>query len=231
MNGAIYISPNYTVAQVDLTKLDDRIKVYEDQIKGWFLDPARALLPVPHSGFAMLHLLMGYFESHAIYREGKSSNKRSGEFFRVGFTAVFPRAAEVVPQGVSLEAVSKWLADVMYSDARCGLFHEWMTKGRIVVTDDPSQVMSVRGDSRGHITEVAINAAKFLTMIATHFTQYVEKLQDASNTGLRAKFNAGWDATRGFPETGHSRVRKARVTRAARGTSPAPTPGTPRLKP
>src|SRR2546426_4920986 len=122
MSDALYISPNYRADQVDLTKLDDRIRIYEDQIRGWFLGPAKALLATPHSAFAVLHILMGYFESHAVYRAGTSSGGRSPEFFRRGFTAVFPRAAEGDPPGADLEAVSVWVAGAKYSDAGCGLF-------------------------------------------------------------------------------------------------------------
>ena len=117
MSDAVHISPNYRASEVDLTKLDDRIKVYEDQIKGWFFGPAKALLSMPHSAFAVLNILMGYFENHAIYRSGKSSKWKSKKFFREGFTAVFPRAAEGDLPGVNLEEVSKWLADAMYDDA------------------------------------------------------------------------------------------------------------------
>jgi hypothetical protein len=102
MSDLTHISPSYTAGAVDLTKLDDRIKVYEDQIKGWFFGPVKALLSVPHSAFAVLHILMGYFENHAIYRRGQSSDRKSREFFCEGFTAVFPKAAEAdLPESTS----------------------------------------------------------------------------------------------------------------------------------
>jgi len=193
MSDALYISPNYRADQVDLTKLDDRIRIYEDQMRGWFLGPAKALLATPHSAFAVLHILMGYFESHAVYRAGTSSGGRSPEFFRRGFTAVFPRAAEGDPPGADLEAVSVWLADAMYSDARCGLFHDWMARSRIAVTDEP-KLMRVVGSVR-HIEQVTINVNRFLAMIETHFAQYIGELKNPSNTALRAAFNAGWEIT------------------------------------
>src|SRR5262245_49177842 len=133
MNGLISISPSYRVGEVDLVKLDDRIKVYEDQVRGWLLGPAKALLPMPHSGFAVLHILMGYFEHHAIYRLGASSARKSKQFFRQGFVAVFPKPAETDAPGVKPEEVSEWLADIMYSDARCGLFHEWIARRGIAI--------------------------------------------------------------------------------------------------
>ena len=68
-----YLSPNYRQDQVDLAKLDDRIRVYEDQVRGWFLEPAKALLSVPNSAFALLYILMGYFEHHAIYLKDAAS--------------------------------------------------------------------------------------------------------------------------------------------------------------
>ncbi len=192
MSDVQYLSPNYRADQVDLTKFDDRVRVYEDQIRGWFLEPTKALLPVPNSAFAVLHILMGYFEHHAIYRYGASSEGKSKEFFRRGFTAVFPKAHQSEPAGPDLQAVSEWLAEAMYSDARCGLFHEWMARQRIAVTDKP-ELMRAFGRI-GDITGVVINAGKFLAMIETHFAQYIGRLKDPSNTALRAAFNAGWES-------------------------------------
>jgi len=143
----------------------------------------------------VLHILLGYFESHTIYRPGASSAGRSPEFFRRAFTAVFLRAAHGVPPGTDPKAVSEWLADAMYSDARCGLFHDWMARSRIALTEKP-ELIRARG-REGHIDEVTINVDKFLTMIETHFVGYVNELKDQSNTALRAAFNAGWEITHG----------------------------------
>jgi hypothetical protein len=194
MSDLTHISPSYTAGAVDLTKLDDRIKVYEDQIKGWFFGPVKALLSVPHSAFAVLHILMGYFENHAIYRRGQSSDRKSREFFCEGFTAVFPKAAEADLPGVNLEEVSRWLADAMYDDARCGLFHEWIARRRIALTDEP-KLMRGSHDSDGNISLVIINVNKFLATIETHFTEYIRQLKDPSHVALRTAFNAGWDIT------------------------------------
>ena len=53
---------------------------------------------------------------------------------------MFPKAAEADLPGVNLEKVSRWLADAMYDDARCGLFHEWIARRRIALTDEPRTV-------------------------------------------------------------------------------------------
>jgi hypothetical protein len=194
MSNAVHISPSYTVGSVDLTKLDDRIKVYEDQITGWFFGPANALLSVPHSEFAVLYILLGYFEHHAIYRTGQSSLRKSPDFFRAGFTAVFRRAAESELPGVNLEEVSNWVADVMYTDARCALFHEWIARRRIAVTNEP-ELMRGSHDSDGNITQVTINVNKFLAVIETHYTEYIRQLKNPNNVALRTAFNAGWEVT------------------------------------
>jgi hypothetical protein len=205
MNGAEYLSPNYRANQVDLTKLDDRIRVYEDQIRGWFLEPAKALLPVPNSAFAVLHILMGYFEHHAIYRYGKSSHGQSGQFFSRGFTSVFPKADKSEPAVPNPQAVSEWLADAMYSDARCGLFHGWMARKRIAVTDAPELIRAY--GRPGHITRVVINVGKFLDRIEIHFAEYVRELKDPTNTALRTRFNKGWESRTQTP-TGAPKRRK-----------------------
>jgi len=102
MNGAEYLSPNYRANQVDLTKLDDRIRVYEDQIRGWFLEPAKALLPVPNSSFAVLHILMGYFEHHAIYRYGKTVTVSQGRFSAADSPQYFLRQISLNPPCLTL---------------------------------------------------------------------------------------------------------------------------------
>jgi len=158
------------------------------------LRPAKALLKAPHSAFAVLHLLMGYFENHTIYRRGESSKWKSQAFFREGFTAVFPRAASDQLPGVNLEEVSKWIADAMYDDARRGLFHEWMTRRRIALTEKP-ELMRGSHDRDGRVTEVTINVDKVLAMIETHFTAYIRILKDPNNVAERTAFNAGWDIT------------------------------------
>ncbi len=67
-----YLSPNYRQDQVDLAKLDDRIRVYEDQVRGCFLEPAKALLSVPNSTFALLYILMGYFDTTPYISKGRA---------------------------------------------------------------------------------------------------------------------------------------------------------------
>jgi uridylate kinase len=75
---------------------------------------------------------------------------------------------------------------------RCGLFHEWMARRRIAVTDKP-ELMRVFGGV-GNIARVVINVKKFLDMIETLFAQYIGKLKNPSNAALRAAFNAGWES-------------------------------------
>jgi len=85
----------------------------------------------------------------------------------------------------------------MYSDTRCGFFHDWMARRRIGVTDRPELIRVFGGP--GRIDMVVINVNKFLAVIEAHFTRYVRDLQDTKNTALRAAFNAGWNTRNATP--------------------------------
>src|SRR5262245_24204122 len=69
----LWVSPKYTTDKLASGRVDDSIDVYEDRVKGWMLDHARALVDRPHSEYAVLSTVIGYFESHATYARGEDS--------------------------------------------------------------------------------------------------------------------------------------------------------------
>ncbi|HUJ14628.1 MAG TPA: hypothetical protein VL284_12650, partial [Thermoanaerobaculia bacterium] len=83
------ISPQYTV-DTPLRTIDDKIKVFEDQIRGWVLTHAHALTSdsynyKEHAGFAILMIVSSYFEAIEAFHKGRPSRRgESKKFFSKG---------------------------------------------------------------------------------------------------------------------------------------------------
>ncbi len=100
---------------LDPSNLDDKIIIYQRQVKGWFLEPAKLMLRVmdDQASFAILAICFSYLEGVEQYRRNESSKGKSGEFFKSSFRRVF---------GASSLDDDK--LDILYDQGRCGLFHD-----------------------------------------------------------------------------------------------------------
>src|SRR5713101_3531167 len=85
----VFASPRYPPEKLRAATTEDMIDVYEDRVRGFLLDHAKALTERPNSELAVLQLVIGYFESHAMYLLGQASKGKSEAFFRHGFLDVF----------------------------------------------------------------------------------------------------------------------------------------------
>ena len=86
-----------------------------------------------------------YFESIASFIHGESSEGQSKRFFGVGFETVFPGvrdAAKEEDQNNAEQILSEFLA-TFYSELRCGLFHEAMVRGKIVIRQQEGAVVII----------------------------------------------------------------------------------------
>jgi hypothetical protein len=112
------LTPNYDHEKVASPSLADLIDVFEDAWKGYILAPAQVLLNSPNGDIAAMILLSPYFESiEALYR-GKSSDRRSREFFIAGFLRVFDKTS-----GLADERDAKNAAKAIYKNVRNGVAH------------------------------------------------------------------------------------------------------------
>lgn len=202
------VSPHFTSEKLSSGRLEDKIDVYEDRIKGWFLNHARSLLAAPSSELAVLQLSLGYFEGYAIYRNGCDSKGRSKRFFRQAFIEVFPHSRRGTVQGIdpSPDTIEK-LPGLLYEEARCGLFHDGMIRHRIVLASSSAPISVSAHRTTGEVGAIVIDPRKFLEAVEAHFTAYTAKLRDRNNTELRANFNAAWElknppASLSFPPGG-----------------------------
>jgi hypothetical protein len=140
------ISPNFSDEKLKTGSLDDLIDVFEDRLKYWLLEPAKALLGVRFGEVAALSLLFGYFEPCAIYRKGEDSRGQSKTFFRAGFT-------EVLRKAPISESLLGRIADMLYDEVRCGLFHEGMMREHIFFGNAGGELMVTLPRIDGKIVE------------------------------------------------------------------------------
>ena len=62
------ISRHYTDEALLNATIETRIAIYEDRVRGWFLDQARILEKASdHGAYVILMVAIGYMEGHAIF--------------------------------------------------------------------------------------------------------------------------------------------------------------------
>src|SRR5437867_2783711 len=102
--------------------LDQKIEVFVERVRGWQLQPALEMADkIGHSGFAVLHIVMSYFEAIAKFRDGYCSMYESSDYFKKGFIWCFPEINEL-PIDQRDE-----LLEMLYEKVRCGLYHTGIT--------------------------------------------------------------------------------------------------------
>ena len=154
-----------------LTSIEDKIIIYERQVKEWFLDIANNLKS-NDAGFVVLMVATSYIESVQQNYEGESSRRDSKACFVRGFK----RIVDSNTDEVNIEA--------FYDQVRNGLFHDGMTKGKVVIkTHD-----GIAGDFSDPDI-IQIDPALLIKQIYSDFEDYIIKLNDINKTDLRENFS------------------------------------------
>lgn len=96
------------------------------------LDGGTTVQAIKHSGFAVLQICLSYFETIGKYQAPKGSHKKDNEYFKAGVQAVFPSIQKVPSE------VRKKLLEVLWKDARCGLYHNSRTRYRVGLGQPPN---------------------------------------------------------------------------------------------
>jgi hypothetical protein len=163
----------------------------------WLLKPAEQLIRNPMGQIAGLALMLSYFEGVWIYVQGQDSKGRSKQFFREGFLDSFRRTGQS-------EKLLERVADVLYEDARCGFFHDAMSRGRIYIGNHFPGPLTVTLpkiggviDQTGIIESIVVHPPEFFQFIEGHLRDYVQRLRDVAEAELRGKFERAckveWD--------------------------------------
>jgi hypothetical protein len=201
----IAVSPSFTAQKLENPGIEDKIDVFEDQVNGWVLSHAKVLASEKnpyrrHCGIAVLMIAGSYFESLASFLRGESSDGKSKQFFAIGLQNVFPDILKAAGEEKTADPdkVFSDFAGTFYAELRCGLFHEAMIRGRIFIAP-ASELVGNTGlaaviDTRAHkLATIVIDPERFLSHVANHFADYVQKLRDPSQVELRRNFEAAWD--------------------------------------
>lgn len=208
------ISPNYFITELHPDKftkgtffgnkvifgqifnqdLKGKIRIYEDRVKGWFLDHAKTLLKEKHADFIVLMICTSYLEGYQQFKEGISSKGKSQEMIKRALTSIFPISKE-----------QEFVLDAFVEGVRNGLFHDGMTKERISISRDSHAPMIIKEDFGGMIL---INPILFFWVIEEDFKEYLDELKNPENKELREKFEKHWDERHSLSYSGEQKENK-----------------------
>lgn len=139
---------------------------YEDQVRGWFLKWASHLREKHDAGFVVLMVAVSYLEGNQQYREGESSEgNKSKRFFCTALRRLFPLLTEEQ-------------AKDLYAQVRCGLFHDGMTRKRVLIENREPEALRVDGP------DFVISPNKLLDRIVADFDAYLADLRAPSSQTL-----------------------------------------------
>lgn len=154
--------------------IEDKIRIFERQVNGWFLDQASTLLGEENNGFIILMIATAYIEGVEQYRQGQPSNGSSRAFFEEGVKRIF-----------QLDSSDYERLDDFYSELRCGLFHNGMTGPYIrihsKINDNPIDFSDRK--------IIKINQKLFLEKVKEDFEKYLTDLNDTTKKELRDNFD------------------------------------------
>jgi len=173
----------------DPDSIESKIDIFEKSTIGWQLEIADLLInggidceknevkEIKGSGFAVLQILVSYFEMIAKYKEGFERNGDSTSFFKKGVISVFPELKEYNNTDVND------LLEVFWRDGRNGLYHGGMTESRILI----SHKFPILGfEPKNKI--LMINPHKLPQKLIEHFRKYINELKDPNEIESRDNF-------------------------------------------
>lgn len=160
--------------------INTKILVYEDRVKEWFLKVGKRLKQDNEAGFIILQIALSYIEGNQQYRKGKSSERKSREFFIEGLKRIFPHIQQI--QNIEV------ILNDFYKKVRCSLFHTGITGQNVTISGNfPDGLEIIDG-------EIKINPHKFIDTITNDFEKYINQLKD-NNISTRKNFERFYNIT------------------------------------
>ena len=146
---------------LDPTDIDDKIIIYERQVKEWFLKRGTNLLRGENNGFVVLMICLSYFEGVELYKRGVINGRNQSSFhFRESVNRIYPNRFSEVE------------LNSLYSSARCGLFHAGMVNAPIIISTEYYQPIEFVGQDT-----IKINHKILLQDIKNDFNRYISDLK------------------------------------------------------
>ena len=193
--GDWWVTPKRRLSDLpkDIT-LDVKIDIFHERVYGWKLNIADQLINGvkdsmgkiviegnPHAGYAVLDIIMSYFEMIAKYHDGYTGLK-SRPYFEKGVHLVFPELKDKDSHLV------KDVLDILYKGTRCGLYHSGVTDNRVLLMGGEYQPITLYSNRK-----VVINPHKLVLVLKKHFNDYITQLKYTDNSKLRQNFEKRFD--------------------------------------
>ena len=179
------------------------IEIFIDSVKNYQFEIAKTLiqLRIPNRNFAILQLIVHYFEMIARYREGASGRDDAGVYFKKGLDHVFPNFLD--KSGNPLDDnkpetsdIKQTIFDYFYSHVRCGLSHAGITKSNVSLSGDIRESISVNTNTEPPL--IWINPEILLRIIEINFDNYAKELREGKNIDIRKNFIKKFSYDRGL---------------------------------
>ena len=170
--------------ELNPNNIDDKITIYERQVKRWFLEPAQKLCCKDNEActdkdlycFIVVMVAMSYVEGVEQYRQGEKSYRNSKEFFEKSIKRIL--GASTLETDFFNQQLNK-----IYAPVRCGLFHNGITGDNVLLNDEYKEAIHINNEN-----EIIINPKELLNAITEDFDSYICELRDTSNESLRENF-------------------------------------------
>lgn len=190
-NGIPIVEDLRTNTRLRVNNIEDKIKIYERQVKEWFLKKASYSMRGKNYGFIGLMVCLSYLEGVQQYREGETSEENLRRYQRNRDNRGNTENELFGSKGFFVKSLIRIYGNeytipnlkLFYKQARCGLFHDGMTKDMIRYRYDYPQALdfSVEG-------LIMVNPKILLKDIKKDFNKYLKELRTVTNTELRTNF-------------------------------------------
>jgi hypothetical protein len=187
--------------------IEEKVRIFYERTRGWQLHVADLLAnggrplgssdvlkPLDHSGFAVLHICLSYFETIGHYECGTSpaaANRVKGYFFKQGVRSVLPRLA--VDYG---EEEFEKLLHRLYVGVRCGLYHNSMTEVGVGLGQPSPSGGPIAYDPKTRA--LTVSPQLLPQVLRKHLEQFRVRLLDPANEDLRRSFGKRFDEDNGI---------------------------------
>jgi hypothetical protein len=178
--------------------LKKKINIFYQRVMGWQLHIAdmianggiplaggEPMKQVRHSGFAVLHICLSYFETvgHCLGSNGRPA-------FKEGVRSVFPGLLG----SYGADDSESWL-EVLYVGARCGMYHNSMTVPGVGLGQPARNDVMAYDPVRKRLV---ISPERLPRALKEHLEQFRACLLDPSNVDLRCRFEHRFNEDHGI---------------------------------
>lgn len=151
---------------------DEKVRLFQEQVQGWTIDVARDIKQkqIPHADFAILSILLSYFENIAKFIEGYDGKFESRSHFIAGVKYVYPKKFQ------------KKTIELLYDQARNGMYHVGLTGTKVQLD------CSIQSGFIHRQKTFIVCPEKLIEEIQRHFDHYCTNLKNPHNRTLRKNF-------------------------------------------